>query len=212
LNSQTLRIIRHGPVLGVLALLMVACGNHAPDARFNTPAPQSAAPATTAPATTAPPAEGTGPEPPAPPGGGPPAITVASLPIGGTADNPGSVHQCAPANWLGGEIPDGISVLVTAVRIEPSGVFTQSRSGCPGPLCRPSFAFTSHQTTCNVPVTATGSATTSANLYLAGTVRCPAGKYTSCKDFATATKSGLIPLEGPEPAQRTGPSRSAATG
>jgi hypothetical protein len=202
LKNQKFRIVRHGPVVVVLALLMVACGGPAADGGSNPPTPQSTAPAI----------EGTGLEPTPPTGAGPPAIDIASLPIGGVPDNPGSVHQCAPANWLDPPMPDGISVLVTAVRFEPSGVFTQSRSGCRGPLCLASFAFTSHQKNCNVPVTATGSSNNPVSLLLTGTVRCPARQYTSCKDFAAKAGTGSVSLTAPDQAQQSGPSPSPSTG
>src|SRR5438876_775735 len=114
------RIVRCAPLLA-LTLLAVGCARAAPTA--------PAAPAADAPATTAaadgttpqgPPAvEASGPEQPAPAVPAPLALDIASLPIGGSADDDSAVHQCVSVGWLGSEIPHGVTITVTAVRFEP---------------------------------------------------------------------------------------------
>jgi hypothetical protein len=186
----------HGPLIAVLALLTAACGNH-PSGGGSDP---STPPSTPDQSTTTPAIEATGPEPPPPAAGGPPAIEIASLPVGGGADDDTSVHQCVGVSWLGSRIPDGVSVLITAVRIQPSGVFTQSTSGCARPLCNSSFAFTADQDRCTVPVTAKGRPGASARLSVDGRVRCPAGQRRSCEAFTAAAKKQSIQLTVPDQA------------
>ena len=102
--------------------------------------------------------------------------------------------------------------MVVNVRIEPSGVFTPSASGCDGPLCRASFAFTVSRDTCRVPVIAKGSVGASARLFLDGTVRCPVDRTASCKDFAAKAKKQSIRLTVPEAPVRGDVQPSSSTG
>jgi hypothetical protein len=218
LTNRVLRLARCAPLvpLVVLALLMPACGGRARDAggdpasteTTDAPAEQ---PAAAPPQSAVPPTEGTGPERPAPGVQAPPAIDIASLPIGrGSGGNEEAVRQCVTVEWLDSDIPDGISVVVTAIRVTPSGVFTVSRSGsgCRAPLCRSSFAFTADRDACSVPVVATGPAEAFAELILDGQIRCPAGRA-ACRDFAAKLDKRSIGLTVPGPIDAAPP---AATG
>jgi hypothetical protein len=123
------------------------------------------------------------------------------LPVGGTADDTSAINQCVPASWLGPDIPDGVSVAVTGWRIEPKGLFSRSGSGCGGPSCRPSFAFTADRETCTVAITATGPAGASATLFVDGYARCSADQRAWCRDLAGAPRQSIpliVPGE-PEP-------------
>jgi hypothetical protein len=205
-RNHASRILRHGPLV-VLALLVFGCGDPAPDS----PTSQSTEAAT--PQST-PAVEGTGAERPAPAGDAPPAIKIASLPIGGGADDDTATHQCVSVSWLGSRIPEGVSIVVTAVRIEPAGVFAQSGSGCGRPPCRASFAFLAQGDTCTVPVTAEGRPGSTARLHVDGTVRCPQGSQAMCREFAATAGQRSIELvvpEAPAPPPADSPS-STSTG
>jgi hypothetical protein len=145
--------------------------------------------------------EGTGPEKPAPSAaGGAPAIDLASMPVGGRADDNSVVHQCVSVGWLGPSIPHGVSIQVTGVRIQPPSVFTVASSGCSGPSCRASYVFVSKKDSCTVPVVAKGPPNETAELHVDGRINCPAGQKTLCKDFAANAESqsrsiGLITPE-----------------
>lgn len=59
-----------------------------------------------------------------------PAIEIASLPVGGNVRTDG-ITQCAEVNWLGkSPIPDGATVSVTAVGLDPDGVFRLDQRAC----------------------------------------------------------------------------------
>jgi hypothetical protein len=204
LKNQRSRIIRLGPV-AVLALLMVGCGGHGAANGGTGPSPPTpqSTDATTPQSASAPPVEGTGPEKPAPSAAGAPAIDLASLPVGGSADDNSVVHQCVGVRWLGPEIPHGVSIQVTGVRIQPPSVFAVASSGCSGPSCRASYVFVSKQSSCTVPVVAKGPPNETAELHVDGRIDCPAGQQTLCKDFAAQSESqsrpiGLITPDAPQ--------------
>jgi hypothetical protein len=155
--------------------------------------------------------EGTGPEHPAPTGQAPPAIEVASLPIGGRPDDRTTVHQCVKVSWLGPGVPGGVSIVVTAVRIEPSGVFSLSGSGCGRPPCGASFVFAHKGDTCTVAVTAKGSPGSTAQLRLDGRLRCPQGRTTACREFAATLDGRWIDLSVPDPPMPAAASPSPST-
>jgi hypothetical protein len=193
-RNHVSRILRHGPLV-LLALLVFGCGDPAP----GSPTSQSTEAAT--PQST-PAVEGTGAERPAPAGEAPPAIDIASAPIGRGNDDDTTTQQCVSVSWLGSRIPKGVSIVVTAVRIEPAGVFAQSGFGCGRPPCRASFAFFAKGDTCTVPVTAVGRPGSTAQLYLDGRVRCPQGSQAMCREFAATAGQRSIELvvpEAPEP-------------
>jgi hypothetical protein len=78
--------------------------------------------------TSEPPTEQTGPESPQPTQGKP-AVRVASLPIGGDPEVDG-LQQCAEVNWLGESIPDGVTVSIDAIGLDPEGVFRLDQQSC----------------------------------------------------------------------------------
>src|SRR2546421_5481590 len=91
-------VIRCGP-LAMLVLLMFACGNQVPGGVADSPTTPSTDIPTTS-STRAPATEGTGPEQPAPAGAGPPAIDIASLPIGGRPDDDTTGNPCVRGSWV----------------------------------------------------------------------------------------------------------------
>ena len=179
LKNRMLLVI-HLALAVLLALALVACGGGPSEDSSSaspTPTPQSgAAPEASA----TPDVEGTGPERPAPPGAQQPAIEIASLPVGGDGFSTDR-DQCVQVT---GSVPEGATIAVTGIRIEPPGVFTVGTFACDGPSCR-TFVMTSSELTCHVPVTAQR-AGKEAGLSLAGTIRCPAGQRDSCEAFAAA--------------------------
>lgn len=195
-SGVVLRGVHRGLVAVAVGLALVAlagCGKE-DNAAGEGPGPVSPESAA------APQVEGTGVEPPLPTKNNPPAVTIVSLPIGGGADDSTSEHQCVGASWLGDEIPDGVSILVTHVWLDPDkGVFAFSSSRCAGPSCRSSFAFTPDVDTCYVAVDAKGSPGATARLHLDGTVRCPATQRTLCEAVKAKAKKQSILLEVPEP-------------
>jgi hypothetical protein len=127
------------PTLIVLALL-VGCGGSAPDdssgGSTSEDSTASVEPSGETQATFADPSEEpTGPEPPQP-SRKQPAIKNASLPVGGNAATDGT-RQCADVTWQGKKpIPDGVTVSVTSVGLDPPGVFRLDQEACdsdPGP-------------------------------------------------------------------------------
>jgi len=59
-----------------------------------------------------------------------PAISLATAPIGGNPDDAG-VQQCTAAAWLAGQIPDGTTVTLGTVHLEPDNVFQLNDQACP---------------------------------------------------------------------------------
>ncbi len=58
-----------------------------------------------------------------------PAISLATAPIGGNPDEAG-IRQCTAVAWLAGEIPDGTTVTLGAVTLEPGNVFKLDQQVC----------------------------------------------------------------------------------
>jgi hypothetical protein len=202
------RIVCRAPLVA-LTLLAFGCGAPAPagpgsGARAPTVegTPSQLAPAVESTPTveSAPAVEGAGPEQPAPAGQALPAIKIKSLPVGKGSNVDAGRTTCVDVGWLGSPIPHGVSVVVTGVRFDPSDLFSQSRSGCDGPLCRDSFAFTADDGTCAVPVVAHGSPGDPGTLYLDGSLRCAEGRR-ACQDFAAKREQGSFDLltMNPEP-------------
>jgi hypothetical protein len=181
-----------------VAVSLVACGSKTGG---DAGAPNTAGAADTqsesAPVDT-PSAEPTGPETPRPKGSGDVAISVPSLPVGGGSTNVSESDQCVTASWLNPTIPDGVAVQVTKVVPDPDGVFDLG-GGCDSiPGCRPSFVYTSTQSSCSIAVTAKKRQGRETKLSLKGEIRCPAGNRT-CADFAHNAKgtSQLAPITQP---------------
>jgi hypothetical protein len=58
-----------------------------------------------------------------------PSVEIASLPIGGVADDGSS---CNPISWLAGDIPAGVTIELGTPSFDPTGVFEVDQSGCTG--------------------------------------------------------------------------------
>jgi hypothetical protein len=149
-------------------------------------------------------AEGSGPEPPRPPDDGK-SVSYPNLPAG--EDNNSNydssqMRQCMTVAWLGQmDVPDGISVRVTAVRIMPPGVFDLTGSGCDGVEACASFTFTAEDEPCSVSIEATATNGTRASLRLAG--RCLPQGAREC-DELLADDGSPIKLYQPDPPQSDG--------
>ncbi len=59
-----------------------------------------------------------------------PAISLATAPVGGNADEAG-IEQCASVAWLAGDLPDGTVVTFGAVHLEPGDIFELYQQACP---------------------------------------------------------------------------------
>lgn len=188
------RIIVLGAAIVLLALVLVACGRPAVSDRASNGTADSTGPE----ATGTPQVEDTGPQSARPTGENRPAIDMASLPVGGGAEDSSARHQCIGVSWLGSDIPAGFAVVVTSVRIEPGDAFAVSSSGCDEPRCGSSFAFEHKGDTCIVPVDATGSPNEDARLYVDGRLRCPQGQRAQCESFAAHEEERSIGLTVPD--------------
>src|SRR4051812_18466436 len=58
-----------------------------------------------------------------------PAISLATAPIGGNPDEAG-VKQCTAVAWLAGAIPEGTTVTLGTVTLEPDNVFKLNQQVC----------------------------------------------------------------------------------
>lgn len=58
-----------------------------------------------------------------------PSIEIASLPIGGVPDDG---QKCNPVSWLGGDLPEGVTIKLGTPRFEPPGIFEVDQSACSG--------------------------------------------------------------------------------
>jgi hypothetical protein len=195
-KSQSLRILRHGTVLVLFALLMVACGK--------SDGPGGSSEATQLPATATdaatPAIEGSGPEEAAPGGNGGPAVKTASLPIGGGADDSWVRQQCIGVGWLGGEkthLGEEASVKVTKVRTDRPNLFKPSSFDCPSEPCD-SFTFDSDSDVCYAAITIAEKASGSAHLFLDGQVVCLSRQQQSCEDFANRLEGKAIEISAPD--------------
>ena len=165
-----------------VAALLAGCGGGAKDSGNST---DSSVGTTTAQADTSdgsdfssPAVEGSGPESPPPRKDGGPSITVASLPVGGNADqdpeNP--LQQCASVNWLLGSLPSGVVVRLGDVSFDPSGIFQQGGSGCGSnqPVCHAGTTWTKDGSSCSLPVTQLDeSSAADVTLLVPGKISCP---------------------------------------
>lgn len=201
-----------------MIMLVGACGGNASPGGGSAPTAEVTAGPESPIAETTPPVEGTGTEAPPPTTKPRPAIELASLPVGGGSETGTSEQdQCIDVAWLGNEMPDGVSVEVTSMRISPKGVF---RSGSGSLECGrscDSYVFQEQGDDCHVAVHAQ-QANTDATLRVSGKVRCPAGKRQTCEAFAAGEeKNRTIGLrwepEVPEsPSPSPSPSPPDSTG
>jgi hypothetical protein len=175
------------PALIVLALLVGCGGGSAPDDSSGGSPPEdstaSVEPSGETEATFADPsAESTGPEPPQPTRDQP-AIQIASLPVGGSVDADGT-SQCADVNWLGKKpLPDGVTVSVTSVGLDPPGVFRLAQEACgsdPGPCVGMRWE-TDNISSCQVGVSQVAAGEGDVQLIVEGTVTCR--ELADCEDL-----------------------------
>ncbi len=159
-------------IVAVVAAALAGCGSAGPSASSTTaPAPAAASATDTGP----PPQEPTGTESPQPPTGGAPSVQVASLPIGGQAED--NNPRCVQVQWLTGRLAPGFALEVSAVNVtSPFAV----GSGCThGPACAghrfdPDNSDTAHPCFVGIEWRGSGGATTEGELSLGGTLTCPA--------------------------------------
>lgn len=190
------RVARIGLVAVALTISITACGtkktgNSAPETELSDTSSSSPTD------TSSPEVEGTGPEQPRPPDKGT-AVSFPDLPAGQDDYDDSQVRQCLTVKWLGRtDIPAGVSVQVKAVRITPRGVFDINGTSCGGVRgCTASFAFTSADESCSVPLKATG--TDGTNAYLRLTGRCVSRNAQQC-DELLADDGSPITLSQPQP-------------
>jgi hypothetical protein len=219
-RSRSFRILRHGPVLVLFALLTVACGtsgNPGDKSGGSSAAPEAPATVTATPAV-----EGSGPEQPAPGGNGGPAVKTASLPVGSAgADDPSVRQQCIGVSWLGGEkthLGEEASVKVTKVRTDRPDLFKPASFNCPNEPCG-SFTFDSDTDVCYAAIAIAEKASGSARLFLDGRVVCRSGQQKLCESFASRLEEKAIKISAPggsptdsQPGDQTSPESPSPAG
>jgi hypothetical protein len=133
----------------------------------------------------------------------PTTIRVATLPIGGSAGEPVGNLQCVDIGWSAPpEIPDGVTVVIEGLILEPDGHFAVSAQPCVGdaPTCGPGLAITPVQR-CVAAVEWSGAAgPAGGSLRAAGTLVCEA-EAAVCAGFADAVAArggDFIELSGPQ--------------
>jgi hypothetical protein len=179
------RLVRCGLLAAAVTLPLVACDSQ-----------QAAEPPPEVTTTDSPAAEGTGPEEPGPDANGY-SVDLPGLPVGGGTGGDTGVEQCATASWIGDPIPEGVSVVVRDVRVEPEEAFDIIGSSCGEPDGCESFTFTAQPGKCSVPVRAKGT-NGNASLLLFGEPVCADGNARRCDEFAASLTGAAIPLTQPE--------------
>jgi hypothetical protein len=182
---KVFRLIRCG--LLAAALPLVACD-----------AQQPAEPPPEVTSTGSPSMEGTGPDAPGAKVDGV-SVSLPGVPVGGDADDESKMRQCVTASWLGGDpVPEGVSVVVTGIRIVPGGVFDIAGSSCGGIAgCAESFAFTADGESCSVPVEARAAVEQPADLFMSGQARCAGRDAQRCNDLPANVPEKSIDLTQP---------------
>lgn len=144
------------------------------------------------------------------------AVSLPGLPVGLVDDvDDSQVEQCVVVAWLGtAPVPDGVSVAVTGVHFDPTGVFEEV-GGCGGAdECTEPFAFTSAGESCSVLVRALASDGDSTRLLLSGSALCVSQEVRKCRDVAATSSGQSISLSQPyeEPSEEeTSPSEPTET-
>lgn len=181
------RLVRCGLLTVAMALPIVACDSQ-----------PSADPPPEVTTTDSPAMEGTGPDEPGTEVDGV-SVSLPGVPVGGGADDESRMRQCVTASWLGGDpVPEGVSVVVTDVRIVPDDVFDIAGSSCGGIVgCTESFAFTSDGGLCSVPVEARAADVRSADLFMSGKARCADRDAQRCNDLPANIPEKSIDLTQP---------------
>ncbi len=160
-------------IVAVVAAALVGCGRSAGPSASSTSAPVPAASSATD--TGPPPQEPTGTESPQRRTGGTPSVQVASLPIGGQAED--ANPRCVQVQWLTGRLAPGFALDVTAVHV--TSPFTTGGGCTHGPACAghrfdPDNSDTAHPCFVGIEWRGSGDATTEGQLSLGGTLTCPA--------------------------------------
>lgn len=129
------------------------------------------------------------------------AISLPSLPVGGTAISPDGIKQCATLSWSGPEIPDGVKVEVRSIVVQPATTYSPSDAGCApdgSPKCT-GFVFTRETTgPCDAGLMSTSpppGAAPQATLFLSGRCSGATGCATLRQDIQQSPAQG-IPLPG----------------
>jgi hypothetical protein len=184
---KTLRLVRCGLLTAAMALPLAACDSQ-----------RSAEPPPEVTTTDSPAMEGTGPDKPGAEVDGV-SVDLPGVPVGGGADDESRMRQCVTASWLGGDpVPEGVSVVVTDMWIEPGDVFDITGSSCGGIVgCTESFAFTSDGGTCSVPVEASAADVRSADLFMSGEAHCADEDARRCDDLPANVPEKSIDLTQP---------------
>jgi hypothetical protein len=172
------------------------------------------------PADSTPAQEGTGAESPQPEQKGGPTISVASLPVGGDADDDG-VRQCGHVSLIvHNELPKGISISIDSIGLSREGIFTLGGDLCApdSAPCTTAWTWTTDTATkqCTVAVTQVAESEEPVALVLVGTVHCP--DQSACDDVQRSfdgngsnTHIEFTPSLGVVPSGSTaGPSSSSA--
>jgi hypothetical protein len=151
-----------------------ADGAHSADGATSTDSTSAASDASPSEADTTPAQEGTGAESPQPVKKESPTISVASLPIGGSADA-GGAHQCGRVSLLLQQLPPGISISVSSIGLDPTGVFALGDDPCGSepPCARWTWTTGTTDRACTVAATQVIDSADSVTLELTGTVTCP---------------------------------------
>ncbi len=176
---NALRVTTRGAVAVAVALLAAGCTTHSASP------PGSSTESTTSVDST-PATEGSGPETPQARQNGGPAISVASLPVGGNVDGD-AARRCIHVNWLGTKpIPHDVSVSLDGAALDPDGVFDLSAGGCAqpnDPPCGTSWTWSSNtaDTSCQIAATQVVNSDQTVTLVLAGTVHCASEQ--ACESF-----------------------------
>jgi hypothetical protein len=188
--------VRHILLAAVLALPIAACSPEAGDQAESTTAPTSAS--SDLMLTGSPSTEPGGPGAPSPEAGGPqqpgntgkniPSLYLPELPVGGGTEDEGTESLCQGASWGGPDIPEGISVSVTAALV-PAGVFEIGKSGSCRPDCTSGFTFTADKRNCSIFLTAKAHQGKTARVILKGTIGCPSGQQQKCQSFRQSVLS-----------------------
>jgi hypothetical protein len=189
------RLVRCGLLTAAVALPLVACGSR-----------KSAEPPPEVTTTDSPAMEGTGPEPPGAEVDGN-SVDLPGLPVGGGTGGNTQVNQCVTVSWIGSPIPEGVSVKVKNIQVDPTNSFRISGSQC-GEFkgcAESSFTFTAKPSSCSVPIKA-NTTNGSAKLLLFGEPVCADGNKRECDDFTAGLTGAPVTLTLPAGSTSASPS------
>ncbi|MET7281583.1 hypothetical protein ABZS29_25330 [Kribbella sp. NPDC005582] len=135
-----------------------------------------------------------------------PAISLATAPIGGNPDEAG-VKQCTAVAWLAGQIPEGTTVTLGTVTLEPDNVFKLNQQVCSSdrPQCTGVVWKPDSTETCYVGAEQVAAGDKDVQVVIAADVRCATEQ--DCRDVRAAAEKqgtqvffipGELPSETPE--------------